>query len=73
MEVENSIFSQQISEQQKQEIFNMGKEFAFEGLDETYFKANSEEELAIFREGFKEGLRLQPSLEIIPESNGLRR
>lgn len=73
MEMENSIYSQQISTQQRQEIFNMGKEFAFEGLDESYFKANNEEELAIFREGFQEGLKLQPSIEMPLESNGLKR
>lgn len=63
MEMENSTYPKQINEQQRQEIYNMGKEFAFEGLDETYFKANSEEELAIFREGFKEGLNLQTKTE----------
>lgn len=63
MKMENSTYPKQINEQQRQEIYNMGKEFAFEGLDETYFKANSKEELAIFREGFKEGLNLQPKIE----------
>ena len=63
MEMETSTYPKQINEQQRQEIYNMGKEFAFEGLDETYFKANSEEELAIFREGFKEGLNLQTKIE----------
>lgn len=73
MEMENSTYPQQINEQQKQEIYNMGKEFAFEGLDETYFKANSEEELAIFREGFKEGLNLQPKIEETIIESGLKR
>ena len=59
--------------QPRDEIFEMGKEFAFEGLTEEYFKANSEEELAIFREGFQEGLKLQPSIEMPLESNGLKR
>mgnify|MGYP003310434034 CR=1 FL=1 len=31
--------------QPRDEIFEMGKEFAFEGLTEEYFKANNEEEL----------------------------
>lgn len=73
MEMGNSAYPQQINEQQRQEIYNMGKEFAFEGLDETYFKANSEEELAIFREGFKEGLNLQPKIEEPVVESGLRR
>ncbi len=73
MEMENSAYPQQINEQQRQEIYNMGKEFAFEGLDETYFKANSEEELAIFREGFKEGLNLQPKIEEPVVESGLKR
>lgn len=73
MEMENSVYPQQINEQQRQEIYNMGKEFAFEGLDETYFKANSEDELAIFREGFKEGLNLQPKMEEPVVVSGLRR
>lgn len=57
--MENTISSQQISPQQRQEIYNMGKEFAFEGLDENYFKANNNEELEIFRQGFQEGIRIQ--------------
>lgn len=73
MEMENSTYPQQINEQQKQEIYNMGKEFAFEGLDETYFKANNEEELAVFREGFKEGLKLQPKIEEPIIESGLKR
>lgn len=70
--MENLTSSQQVSSQHRQEIFNMGKEFAFEGLDESYFKANSEEELAIFREGFQEGLSLQPNIEEPSEHIGLR-
>lgn len=73
MEMENSTYPQEINEQQKQEIYNMGKEFAFEGLDETYFKANNEEELAVFREGFKEGLKLQPKIEEPIIESGLKR
>ncbi len=57
--MENMVSSQQISSQQRLEIYNMGKEFAFEGLDENYFKANNNEELEIFRQGFQEGIRIQ--------------
>lgn len=57
--MENTISSQQISPQQRQEIYNIGKEFAFEGLDENYFKANNNDELEIFRQGFQEGIRIQ--------------
>ena len=70
--MENLSSSQQISTQQRQEIFNMGKEFAFEGLDESYFKANSEAELEIFREGFNEGLSLQPTINESSEHTSLR-
>lgn len=73
MEMENSTYQKQISTQQRQEIYNIGKEFAFEGLDESYFKANSEEELAIFRDGFQEGLKLQPAPIENTEYNGLKR
>lgn len=71
MGMEN-LASSQISTQQRQEIFNMGKEFAFEGLDESYFKSNNEAELEIFREGFKEGLSLQPSIETPVENIRLK-
>ncbi len=69
--MENTTSSQQINENY-QEIYNVGREFAFEGLSEADFKATSEEELAIFREGFKEGLRLQPIDNEQTEQVGLR-
>ena len=45
--------------QPKDEIFEMGKEFAFEGLTEEYFKAHSEDELERFRRGYQVGLAMQ--------------
>ena len=53
--------------QPRDEIFEMGKEFAFEGLTEEYFKANSEEELARFRKGYQAGLAMQPEASIPTE------
>ena len=44
----------------RDEIFEMGKEFAFEGLTEEYFKANNEDELERFRKGYQVGLAMQP-------------
>ncbi len=41
---------------QKQEFYNMGKEFAFEGLEKKYFKASSIEELEAFEAGYNEAL-----------------
>ena len=43
----------------RDEIFEMGKEFAFEGLTEEYFKAKNEEELERFRRGYQVGLAMQ--------------
>lgn len=37
---------------QRQEFYNMGREFAFEGLEKELFKANSIEELEAFSEGY---------------------
>ncbi len=53
--------------QPRDEIFEMGKEFAFEGLTEEYFKANSEEELERFRRGYQAGLSMQPEASIPTE------
>ena len=53
--------------QPRDEIFEMGKEFAFEGLTEEYFKANNEEELARFRKGYQAGLAMQPEASIPTE------
>lgn len=47
-----------IEPKQNEEIFNLGKEFAFEGLDMRHFKAKSADELRIFKEGYEEGLKL---------------
>lgn len=47
-----------IGPEQKQELINMGKEFAFEGLDMRYFKANNADELRLFKEGYQEGLTI---------------
>ena len=46
--------------QARDEIYEMGKEFAFEGLTEEYFKANNESELERFRRGYQAGLAMQP-------------
>ena len=43
--------------QPRDEIFEMGKEFAFEGLTEEYFKANNEDELERFRKGELKNLK----------------
>jgi len=51
----------------RDEIFEMGKEFAFEGLTEEYFKANNEEELERFRQGYQVGLAMQPEVSIPTE------
>ena len=53
--------------QPRDEIFEMGKEFAFEGLTEEYFKANTEEELARFKKGYQAGLAMQPEASIPTE------
>lgn len=47
-----------IGPEQKQELINIGKEFAFEGLDMRYFKANNADELRLFKEGYQEGLEI---------------
>lgn len=47
-----------IGPQQRQELFNIGKEFAFEGLDMRYFNYNNADELRIFKEGYQEGLKI---------------
>ena len=44
----------------KDPIEDMGMQFAFEGLTEEYFKANSEDELERFRRGYQVGLAMQP-------------
>ena len=54
--------------QKSQEMFNLGMQFAFEGLTEEYFKANSEEELIYFRRGFQAGLAaMQPEASVPTE------
>lgn len=61
-----------IEPKQKEEIFNLGKEFAFEGLDMRHFKAKSADELRIFKEGFKEGLKLmQENSNELEENKGM--
>ncbi len=47
-----------IGPEQRQELINIGKEFAFEGLDMRYFKANNADELRLFKEGYQEGLEI---------------
>ncbi len=47
-----------IGPQKNQEIINIGKEFAFEGLDMRYFKSNNADELRYFKEGYEEGLAI---------------
>lgn len=39
-------------------IIDIGREFAFEGLEPEYFQSNSEEETKAFNLGYNEGLRL---------------
>ena len=51
----------------RDEIFEMGKEFAFEGLTEEYFKAKNEEELERFRRGYQMGLAMQAETSIPTE------
>lgn len=63
-----------IEPKKNEEIFNLGKEFAFEGLDMRHFKANSAEELRIFKEGYEEGLRImQENNKEIDENKGISR
>ena len=40
-----------------EEISKIGKDFAFDGLNPELFKANNEEEMKAFLEGYKEGLQ----------------
>ena len=54
-------------EQSRDEIFEMGKEFAFEGLTEDDFKAKDEDELKRFRRGFEVGMSMQPEASIPTE------
>lgn len=42
--------------QQRQEFYNMGREFAFEGLEKELFKAESSEELEAFSKGYEAAL-----------------
>lgn len=63
-----------IEPKQREEIFNLGKEFAFEGLDMRHFKANSADELRIFKEGFEEGLKImQENNNELEENKGMGR
>lgn len=61
-----------IEPKQNEEIFNLGKEFAFEGLDMRHFKANSADELRSFKEGFEEGLKIMlENNEELEENKGI--
>ena len=53
--------------QPRDEIFEMGKEFAFEGLTEEDFKFNNQEELDSFRRGYAVGMAMQPEASIPTE------
>ena len=53
--------------QPRDEIFEMGKEFAFEGLTEEDFKFNNQEELDRFRRGYAVGMAMQPEASIPTE------
>lgn len=53
--------------QPRDEIFEMGKEFAFEGLTEDDFKFNNQEELERFRLGYSVGMSMQPEASIPTE------
>ena len=50
--------------QTRDEIYEMGKEFAFEGLTEEDFKFNNQEELERFRRGYAVGMAMQPEASI---------
>ena len=39
-------------------IYKIGMEFAFEGIEKEYFKANNEIEQEMFNKGYEEGQRL---------------
>ena len=45
------------SKEKLEELHNIGKDFAFDGLSPELFKANSDEEMKAFLEGYKEGLQ----------------
>lgn len=63
-----------IGPEQKQELINIGKEFAFEGIDMRYFKANNAEELRLFKEGYQEGLTIiQQNASKTSEEQGVRK
>lgn len=44
------------SPEQRQEFYNMGREFAYEGLEKTYFKPSNEDELEAFEAGYNAAL-----------------
>lgn len=63
-----------IGPEEREEIINIGKEFAFEGMDMRYFKANSAEELRLFKEGYQEGLAIiQNNMNQPKEEQGIKR
>ena len=41
---------------QRQEFYNMGREFAYEGLEKEYFKSSTPEELEAFEAGYNAAL-----------------
>lgn len=50
-------------------IVEIGKEFAFEGLEPEYFQGNSEEEYEAFNIGYQEGLRIMQERQAIVDQN----
>ncbi len=42
--------------EQRQEFYNMGREFAYEGLEKEYFKAANPEEKEAFEAGYNAAL-----------------
>ncbi len=59
MESFNETNPQPMTEQQRNAIYEMGKEFAFDGLTEEYFDYQSIEDLEVFRLGYQDGINLQ--------------
>lgn len=46
----------QTGPEQRQEFYNMGREFAYEGLEKEYFKASTPEEKEAFEAGYNAAL-----------------
>lgn len=62
----------QLSTQQKQEIYNIGREFAYENLNIEDFNSQNPEEIKIFLEGYNAALEEQKDSLNIPTYIGGR-